>query len=74
MTVRRCDTPDKTGLPAWICAESGSYSPGCMAMQSGEIYLAQNARYPEGFTAVFAGLTPHSRRTLPERCAQEMLW
>ena len=59
MTVRRCDKPDKTGISAQISAESRCHSPGCMAMQSGEIYLAQNARFSGEFTAGFTGLTPH---------------
>ncbi|WP_241618921.1 hypothetical protein [Rosenbergiella epipactidis] len=45
-----------------------------MAMQSDEIYLAQNARFSGEFAAGFTGLTPHSRRTRPVRCGQEMLW
>ncbi|MQK37646.1 hypothetical protein DWW26_23350 [Escherichia coli] len=73
MTVRRCNKPDKTELSAQIPAESRCHSPGCMAMQSGEIYLAQAARVSWEFTAGFAGLTPHSRRTRPGRCAQEHL-
>ncbi|EDT6198807.1 hypothetical protein A7Y49_004796 [Salmonella enterica subsp. enterica serovar Weltevreden] len=74
MTVRRCNKPDKTEISAQIPAESRSHSPGCMAMQSDEIYQAQNARFSGGFTAGFAGLTAHSRRTRPGRCGQGMLW
>ncbi|EKP2119438.1 hypothetical protein OFY73_004827 [Salmonella enterica] len=61
MTVRRCDKPDKTVLSAGILAESLCHSPGCMAMQFGEIYQAQAARFTGEFTAGFIGLTPHSR-------------
>ncbi|WP_114264165.1 hypothetical protein, partial [Klebsiella pneumoniae] len=67
-TVRRGNKPDKTGISARIPAESRCHSPDCMAMQPGEIYLAQNARFSGEFTAGFAGLTPHSRRTRPGRC------
>ena len=49
-----------------IYIESLSHSPGCMAMHSGEIYLAQAARFTGEFTAGFTGLTPLSRRTRPE--------
>ena len=66
MTVRRCNKPDKTGGTAQIPAESRCHSPGCMAMQSGEIYLTRNARFSGEFTAGFTGLTPLSRRTRPE--------
>lgn len=45
MTARLCNKPDKTGLSAGICVESGSHLPGCMAMQSDEIYWMQNARF-----------------------------
>ncbi|WP_171022640.1 hypothetical protein [Escherichia sp. E2748] len=45
-----------------------------MAMQSGEIYQAQAALFAGWFTACFAGLTPHLRRTRPGRCRQGMLW
>jgi len=68
------DKPVKTGAWTRIYIESMSHSRGCMAMQSREIYQAQNARFSGEFTAGFAGLTPHSRRTRPGRCAQEMLW
>ncbi|EDK2434962.1 hypothetical protein CH046_23635 [Salmonella enterica subsp. enterica serovar Derby] len=61
MTVRRCDKPHKTGISAQIPAESRCHSPGCMAMQSGEIYLAQAARFSWEFAAGFTGLTPLSR-------------
>ncbi|ECY9928232.1 hypothetical protein F7786_23060 [Salmonella enterica subsp. enterica] len=74
MMVRRCNKPDKTGLSAGIRAESRCHSLGCIAMQPGEIYQAQNARFSGEFTAGFAGLTPHSRRTCPGRCGQGMLW
>ncbi|EIX0285045.1 hypothetical protein MGU62_004532 [Salmonella enterica] len=74
ITARRCNKPDKTRISAGICVESPCHSPGCMAMQSGEIYQAQAARFTGEFTAGFTGLTPHSRRTRPERCGQEMLW
>jgi len=73
MTVRRCDKPDKTGLLATIFAESQCHSPDCMAMQSGENYQAQAARFTREFTAGFTGLTPHSRRTRSGRCGQEVL-
>ncbi|MGE5069087.1 hypothetical protein [Yersinia enterocolitica] len=43
-------------------------------MQPGEIYLAQNARFSGEFTAGFAELTPHSRRTRPGWCGQGTLW
>jgi len=43
-------------------------------MQSGEIYQAQAERFTGELSAGFAGLTPHSRRTRPGRCGQEMLW
>ncbi|MBS8745784.1 hypothetical protein KER26_23360, partial [Escherichia coli] len=59
---------DKTGLSADICAESRSHSPDCIAMQPGEIYLAQNARFSGEFAAGFTGLTPHLFRTRPGRC------
>ncbi|EDT6198783.1 hypothetical protein A7Y49_004764 [Salmonella enterica subsp. enterica serovar Weltevreden] len=68
MTVRHCNKPAKTEISAQIPAESRSHSPGCMAMQSDEIYQAQNALFTGEFTAGFTGLTPHSRRTLPGRC------
>jgi len=55
-------------------AEWRCHSPGCMAMQPGEIYQAQSARFAGEFTAGFTGLTPHSRRTRSGRCGQEMLW
>ncbi|EGF2049609.1 hypothetical protein IB428_004642 [Salmonella enterica] len=74
MTVRRCNKPDKTGLSAQIHAESRCHSPGCIAMQSGEIYLAQNEWFSGKFTDVFTGLTPHTRRTRPERCVEQVLW
>ncbi|EDR2509201.1 hypothetical protein EM07_004936 [Salmonella enterica subsp. enterica serovar Typhimurium] len=74
MTVRRCNKPDKTGLSAEISAESRCHSPGCMAMQSGEIYQARNTWFAGEFTAGFTGLTPLSRRTRPGRCGQGMLW
>ena len=73
MTVRRCNKPDKTGLSAGIFAESRCHSPGCIAMQPGKIYQAQSARFTGEFTAGFAGLTAHSRRTRPARCGQEVL-
>ncbi|EIE3280443.1 MULTISPECIES: hypothetical protein [Salmonella] len=73
MTVRRCNKPDKTGISAQIPAESRCHSPGCMAMQPGEIYLAQNAWFSGEFAAGFTGLTPHTRRTRPGRCGQRML-
>ncbi|TWV29178.1 hypothetical protein FRA07_11295 [Klebsiella quasipneumoniae subsp. similipneumoniae] len=73
MTVRRYNKPDKTGISAQISAESRCHSPGCMAMQSGEIYQARNSRFVGEFTAGFTGLTPHSRRTCPGRCRKEML-
>ncbi|MBZ7828167.1 hypothetical protein FML56_29595 [Klebsiella grimontii] len=73
-TVRRCNKPDKTGLSAQIPAERRCHPPGCMAMHLGEIYLAQKARFSGEFTAGFTRLTPHSRRTRPGRCGQEMLW
>lgn len=44
-----------------------------MAMQSGEIYQAQAERFTGEISAGFAGLTPHSRRTRPGRCGQQML-
>ena len=53
--------------------ENCCHSPGCMAMQPGEIYQAQAARFTGEFAAGFAGLTPHSRRTRPGRCGQELL-
>ncbi|ELF5202425.1 hypothetical protein RBC57_004681 [Salmonella enterica] len=56
-----------------IYIESRCHSPGCMAMQSGKIYLAQNARFSGEFAAGFTGLTPHSRRTRPGWCRKEML-
>ncbi|ELK8694091.1 hypothetical protein Q6P37_005143 [Salmonella enterica] len=61
MTALRCDKPHKTGISAQIPAESRCHSPCCMAMQSGEIYLAQAARVSGEFTAVFTGLTSLSR-------------
>ncbi|HED1311150.1 TPA: hypothetical protein R4S08_004879 [Kluyvera ascorbata] len=45
-----------------------------MAMQSGEIYQAQNTRFAWQLTAGFTGLKPLSRRTRPEWCGQGMLW
>ncbi|EAQ6881730.1 hypothetical protein D5929_24590 [Salmonella enterica subsp. enterica serovar Emek] len=74
MTVRRCNKPDKTGLWAAIFAESRCHSPDCIAMQPGEIYQAQAARFAGEFTAGFTGLTPHSRRTRSGRCGQGVLW
>ncbi|EDB4182427.1 hypothetical protein A7A07_23150 [Salmonella enterica subsp. enterica serovar Muenchen] len=65
---RRCNNSDKTRFSAGICAESRCHSPCCMAMQSGEIYQVQNARYPEGFTVCFTRHAPYSRRTCPARC------
>jgi len=73
-TDRRGDKPGKTRLLAGICTENRRHSPGCMAMQSGGIYQAQAARFTGEFTAGFAWLKPHSRRTRPGRCGQEMLW
>ncbi|EIU0713471.1 hypothetical protein [Citrobacter freundii] len=73
-TVRRCEKPDKTGLLAGIFAESLSHSPGCMAMQSGEIYRTQTGRFTGEFSAGFTRLAQHSRRTRPARCGQQMLW
>ncbi|EJF7168099.1 hypothetical protein M8440_005060 [Salmonella enterica] len=67
-TARRCDKPGKTTLSAETCTESRCHSPGCMTMHSGEIYQAQAARFIGEFSAGFAGLTPHSRRTRPGRC------
>ncbi|EJC4746323.1 hypothetical protein M1B43_004552 [Salmonella enterica] len=61
MTVRRCNKPDKTRLSAGIFAESLCHSSGCMAMQSGDIYRAQAARFTGEFTVGFTGLMPHSR-------------
>ncbi|EPC5584961.1 hypothetical protein LWX84_004305 [Salmonella enterica] len=61
MTVRRCNKPDKKGISALIPAESRCHSLGCMAMQSGEIYLAQTAWFTGEFTAGFTGLTLLSR-------------
>ncbi|EUC85064.1 hypothetical protein HMPREF1570_3296 [Klebsiella oxytoca KA-2] len=61
MTVRHCNKPDKTWIPARNCAESRSHSPGCMAMHLRKIYLAQAARFTGEFTAGFTGLTPFSR-------------
>ncbi|MBN3062445.1 hypothetical protein H4F35_22220, partial [Pectobacterium versatile] len=58
---RRCNKPDKTGLSAGICGESRCHSPCCMAMQSGEIYQVQNARFAGWFTVCFTGLTLLSR-------------
>ncbi|EBX0847461.1 hypothetical protein DQ014_23670 [Salmonella enterica subsp. enterica serovar Bareilly] len=58
MTVRRCNKPDKTGLSPQLPAESRCHSPGCMAMQSGEIYLAQTVWFTGAFTAGFTGLMP----------------
>ncbi|HHU2819100.1 TPA: hypothetical protein ACUBCK_005134 [Escherichia coli] len=60
MMALRCNKPDKTGLSARIPAESRCHSPVCIAMQTGEIYLAQNARFSGEFSACFAGLTPLS--------------
>jgi len=57
-----------------IYIESMSHSPDCMAMQHGKIYQTQNARFEGWFAACFAGLTPHSRRTVPGWCGQGMLW
>lgn len=71
--VLRCNKPDKTGLSAGIFAESRGHSPGCMAMHLGEIYQVQAAQFTGEFSAGFTGLTPYSRRTRPERCAQELL-
>lgn len=51
--VLRCNKPDKTGLLAGIFAESRGHSPGCMAMQPGEIYQAQAARFTGEFYAGF---------------------
>ncbi|EKK1053469.1 hypothetical protein PJ953_004546 [Salmonella enterica subsp. enterica serovar Senftenberg] len=45
-----------------------------MAMQPGENYQAQAARFTGEFSAGFTGLAPHLRRTRPGRCGQEMLW
>ncbi|ECB3955402.1 hypothetical protein CQL54_23915 [Salmonella enterica subsp. enterica serovar Newport] len=72
--VLRCNKQDKRGLWAWIFAESRCHSPGCMAMQSGEIYQAQAARFTGEISAGFTGLAPHLRRTRPGRCAQGVLW
>ncbi|EGY0639204.1 hypothetical protein JHN24_004810 [Salmonella enterica] len=55
MTVRRCNKPDKTGLSAAIFAESRCHSPGCMAMQPGEIYQEQEARFSGSFLPVLPG-------------------
>ena len=71
--VRRCNKLDKTVLSAGIRAEIRYHSPGCIAMQPGEIYQAQNARFSGEFTAGFAGLMPHSRRTRPGRCGQKVM-
>lgn len=73
MTGHRCNKPDKKGVSAQIPAEIRWHLPGCMAMQSDEIYLAQNARFSGEFAAGFTGLTPLSRRTRPGRCGQGML-
>ncbi|ELQ6048505.1 TPA: hypothetical protein ACI4K1_004650 [Enterobacter roggenkampii] len=40
MTARRFNKPDKTEGSAQIPGKIWWHSPGCMAMQSGEIYLA----------------------------------
>ncbi|MER1449232.1 hypothetical protein KC915_25140 [Enterobacter hormaechei] len=61
MTVRHCNKPDKTGLSAGIFVESLSHSPGCMTMQSGEIYRAKKAVLCRSFATGFTGLTPISR-------------
>ncbi|HAS1298398.1 TPA: hypothetical protein I4D31_24695 [Enterobacter hormaechei] len=74
MMVLRCNKPDKTGLSARIFAETRCYSPGCIAMQPGEIYQVQAARFAGELTAGFTGLMPHSRRTRSARCGQGMLW
>ncbi|OAT56521.1 hypothetical protein M993_04788 [Obesumbacterium proteus ATCC 12841] len=59
--ARRCNKPGKTELSSGICSESRCHSPECMAMHSGEIYLAQAARFTGEFTAGFTGLRPYSR-------------
>ncbi|WP_319784905.1 hypothetical protein [Escherichia coli] len=55
MTVRHCNKPDRTGISAQIPAEIRWHSPGCMAMQSDEIYLAQAARISGSLLLVLPG-------------------
>ncbi len=55
------ESADKTGISEQISVESLRHSPGCMAMQQGEIYLTRNARFSGEFTAGFTGLTLLSR-------------
>jgi hypothetical protein len=43
-----------------------------MAMQPGEIYLAQNARFAGEFAAGFTGLTPHLFRR-SAGCARDVM-
>jgi len=63
-----CNKLDEIWFSVVIYVENRSHSPDCIAMQSGENYLAKMLRFTEWFTAGFTHLAPCSRQAYQGQC------